>query len=215
MIRTGDAVRREVERLAAEGADGIKAVLQGIATAEGTLPTLSAETLAALIEAARALGLWVAVHVGPGPETEQAARAGATTIEHGVRQGNVIDSGTLEALLDNDVIYVPTLGREPKAHVNIPRLVDAGVPLGVGTDGEGYHDELARLVEAGAPPETVLLAATRNGALALGRGDVLGTVERGKLADLVLVAGEPWKDIRDARSVVTVILGGRIVVDRR
>lgn len=210
-----DTVRKEIELLAAQGVDGIKAVLHGNTSAEGTLPTLSVETFAALGEAARTRGLWVAVHVGPGPETEQAARAGATTIEHGVRQGNVIDSRALDALLEHDVIYVPTLGREPKADVNIPRLVEAGVPLGVGTDGEEYHDELARLVAAGAPASTVLIAATRNGALALGRGDVLGTVERGKLADLVLVSGEPWNDIRDTRSVVTVILGGRIVVDRR
>ena len=64
--------------------------------------------------------LWVAVHVGPAHQTRQAALAGVTTIEHGVRSGNSIDGATLQALADNRVVYVATLGQEPDGHLAIP-----------------------------------------------------------------------------------------------
>lgn len=219
------AVREEVALLANQGVDGIKAVLHGATSPEGevALPTLSTQTLRALVDAAQAEDLWVAVHVGPLDETKTAAAAGATTIEHGVRAGNRVDDETIRALIENDVVYVPTLGREPQGHLNIPALHDGGVTIGVGTDtnnpemayGDSYHEELARMVDAGMPPAAVLLAATRNGAKALKLGDSLGTIEEGKVADLIVVSGEPWNDVADLRSIATVIQDGRIIVDRR
>jgi enamidase len=211
------AVRAEIARLASRGVDGIKAVLHGAVSEDGkrVLPTLSDETFEALIAEAKAHDLWVAVHVGPAHQTGQAARAGATTVEHGVRSGHRIDEATLQALVDNGVVYVGTLGQEPDGHLAIPALYAAGVLLGVGTDIDDYHDELGRLAAAGVPPAEVLIAATRNGARALHRDADLGTIERGKFADIVLVRGTPWTNIADARNVVAVVQDGRIVVDRR
>ena len=65
------------------------------------------------------------------------------------------------------------------------------------------------------PPADVLIAATRNGARALRRDAELGTIEQGKLADVVLVRGTPWNNIADARNVVMVLQDGYVVVDRR
>jgi enamidase len=212
-----EKVRAEILRLAARGVDGIKAVFHGNTAPSGEilLPTLSNETLRAIADEAKAHGLWVAVHVGPADESARAAAAGATTIEHGVRHGNPIDQTTLDVLRDSDIVYVPTLGREPEGDRNIPALVAAGITIGVGTDVEDYHGELGRLADAGMPAVEVLLAATRNGARALRLEDQLGALETGKLADVVLVAGEPWNDVRDLASIVAVIRGGRLVVDRR
>ena len=61
----------------------------------------------------------------------------------------------------------------------------------------------------------MLFAATRHGAHALHRDTELGTIEREKLADIVLVRGAPWTNIAEARNVVAVVQGGHIVVDRR
>jgi enamidase len=211
------AVRAEIARLAAQGVDGIKAVLHGNVSEDGrrVLPTLSDATFEALVAEAKAHDLWVAVHVGPAHQAGQAARAGATTVEHGIRSGNRVDDATVEALVDNGVVYVATLGHEPDGHLAIPTLYAAGVLLGVGTDEGDYHDELGRLAAAGVPPAEVLIAATRNGARALHRDAELGTVEQGKLADVVLVSGTPWSNIADARDVVAVIQDGHVVVDRR
>jgi imidazolonepropionase-like amidohydrolase len=211
------AVRAEVALLAAQGVDGIKAVLHGNVSEDGQrlLPTLSDATFEALVAEAKTHDLWVAVHVGPAHQTLQAARAGVTTVEHGVRSGNSIDEADLQALVDNGVVYVATLGQEPDGHLAIPALYAAGVVLGVGTDEDDYHDELGRLAAAGVPPADVLIAATRNGARALRRDAELGTIEQGKLADVVLVRGTPWTDIADARNVVAVVQDGHVVVDRR
>jgi enamidase len=211
------AVRAEVALLASQGVDGIKAVLHGAVSEDGqrVLPTLSDATFAALVAEAKAHDLWVAVHVGPAHQAGQAARAGVTTVEHGVRNGNRIDAATLQALVDNAVVYVPTLGQEPDGHLAIPALYAAGVVFGVGTDVDDYHDELGRLAAAGVPPAEVLVAATRNGARALHRDAELGTIEQGKAADIVLVRGMPWTDIADARDVVVVVQDGYVVVDRR
>jgi enamidase len=211
------AVRAEVALLASQGVDGIKAVLHGSVSEDGqrVLPTLSEATFEALVAEAKAHDLWVAVHVGPAHQAGQAARAGATTVEHGIRSGNTIDEADLKALVDNGVVYVATLGHEPDGHLAIPTLYAAGVVLGVGTDEGDYHDELGRLAAAGVPSADVLIAATRNSARALHRDAEIGTIEQGKLADVVLLRGTPWIDIADARNVVAVVQDGYVVVDRR
>lgn len=96
---------------------------------------------------------------------------------------------------------------------------ERGVRLGVGTDvgnawmtpGVVYHRELALYQEAGIPPLAILTMATRHGAEALGLESDVGTVEAGKRADLVVLAADPTVDIRNARRIERVILGGREV----
>ena len=102
---------------------------------------------------------------------------------------------------------------------NVKRMVDAGVLVAAGTDapypgdfyGEGLHRELELLVEAGLTPLQAISAATRNAARFVGPGAEWGTIEPGKVADLLLVRGDPSVRIGDTRNVVTVIQGGRIV----
>lgn len=89
----------------------------------------------------------------------------------------------------------------------------AGVPLLAGTDGfAGFtlHRELELYVEAGIPAPEVLRIATLTAAEVTGRADRLGTVEAGKLADLIVVAGNPAEDISDIRNVEITIKGGTL-----
>jgi hypothetical protein len=98
------------------------------------------------------------------------------------------------------------------------RLFRAGVPLLVGTDspepqvtpGFSLHQELELLVASGLPPAAALCAATLHNAAALGQQDHLGTIEVGKLADMVLLTANPLDDIRRTRQIDLVIRGGRI-----
>ena len=98
----------------------------------------------------------------------------------------------------------------------------AGVPFLAGSDlgnmnvvpGAGLHDELTLLVGAGLTPAEALRAATRDAAFFLGAADSLGTVEQGKLADLVLLDADPLADIANVRRIAAVISRGRLLERR-
>jgi hypothetical protein len=95
----------------------------------------------------------------------------------------------------------------------------AGVPIMAGTDvlnpfcfpGFSLHDELALLVEAGLTPMQALQAATRNPAVFLNASDSLGTVEPGKLADLVILDADPIADIHNTALINAVVLDGKLI----
>jgi imidazolonepropionase-like amidohydrolase len=103
----------------------------------------------------------------------------------------------------------------PVAQENMRRLNEAGKDIVVcGTDqssGPAVHRELELLVEGGITPAEAIVIATRNAARFLGRLDDMGTIEKGKLADLVLLRGDPTADIDNAKLIDTVIKDGRIV----
>lgn len=96
---------------------------------------------------------------------------------------------------------------------------ERGVPLAAGTDfgtpwitpGVAFHRELELLVAAGIPMLDVLSIATKNGAEMIGLKDELGTIEKGKMADLIILTKDPFKDIRNTRSIETVIKNGKIL----
>lgn len=97
------------------------------------------------------------------------------------------------------------------AQENLATLYRAGAVLVAGTDqssGPALHRELELLAEAGIPPSAILRMATLNGAIFLGREQDLGSIEPGKLADMVLLNADPTADIRNARRISTVIKGG-------
>lgn len=94
----------------------------------------------------------------------------------------------------------------------------AGVPMIAGTDtmnphcypGFGIHDELALLVDAGLSPMAALETATLNAAQFMGRLNQRGTIEAGKIADLVLLDNDPLIDIRNTRAIHAVVLNGKL-----
>lgn len=107
----------------------------------------------------------------------------------------------------NGAAYVRTLNENT-------RLVRAhGVSVAVGSDsgdGIGTHIEMVLLQEAGMSPAEVLIAATYGGAVAMALDESRGTIEPGKLADLVVLTRDPLDDIRHARAISAVIKGGRV-----
>lgn len=98
----------------------------------------------------------------------------------------------------------------------------AGVPIGVGTDipfendtryPDAYFRELDYLSEAGMSNAAVLASATRVGAEILGMGDKLGTIEKGKIADLLIVGANPLESLKNLRDVRYVVADGKLVVE--
>lgn len=103
----------------------------------------------------------------------------------------------------------------PVAQDNMKRLNDAGKDIvAAGTDqssGPALHRELELLVGGGISPADAIVIATRNAARALGKLEELGTIEPGKLADLVLLTADPTQNINNAKMVDMVIKNGQIV----
>jgi imidazolonepropionase-like amidohydrolase len=104
----------------------------------------------------------------------------------------------------------------------LSRLREAGVKVGIGTDLVGewfrflpsaYITELEWFVQAGYTPREALTIATKESAELLDMGDRLGTLEPGKLADILIVSGNPESNLRDLANVAFVIRDGEVVVD--
>jgi imidazolonepropionase-like amidohydrolase len=101
----------------------------------------------------------------------------------------------------------------------VGRMRRAGVPMLAGTDpptrdvfpGFSLHDELGLLVTAGLTPLEALQAATLNAAKCLGLSDSHGMVEKGKVADLVLLEADPLDDIANTRKIAAVVVGGKVI----
>jgi hypothetical protein len=101
---------------------------------------------------------------------------------------------------------------------NLKRVFDAGIPIAMGTDagnpltlhGPSVYAEMEAMQAAGLTPSQVLTASTRGGAMAMGRAKDFGTVEKGKLADLLIVGADPTADIANLRKLRYVVRGGAV-----
>jgi len=140
-----------------------------------------------------------------------------------------VDSGTRAKVAESARVAAPegyaqtaARGVERVAHVkevagpNLKRVSDAGIPIAMGTDagnpltlhGPSVYAEMEAMQAAGLTPMQVIVASTRGGARAMGVDRETGTVEKGKSADLLLVAGDPSKDVANLRKVRYVVRGG-------
>ncbi|MFC2079112.1 amidohydrolase family protein [Candidatus Bipolaricaulota bacterium] len=233
-----DAARAEVQHLASDGVDQIKAVYGDVNPfdLEHPVPKLQQHVLEALVDEAHHQRLPAMVHVGKPEDAIEAVAAGADSIEHGILPGASSAECPAElvaAMRDRGTFFVPTLTAAwamkrvyPDALGHAMRWVaemhEAGVGIALGTDagapgvviGKAAHMELELLVESGLTPMEAIVAGTRRAADVIRRVDDLGTIEPGKLADLIAVAGDPLTDISASREIQLVIMDGTIVLDR-
>ena len=101
---------------------------------------------------------------------------------------------------------------------NLARVVRAGIPIAMGTDagnpltlhGPSVYTEMEAMQKAGMTPLDVLFASTRGGSLALGMEKTIGTIEKGKAADLILLTADPSTDIAHMRRIRAVVRGGAL-----
>jgi imidazolonepropionase-like amidohydrolase len=220
-----DQARRAVREAMREGFDLIKTCTTGGALSPQDSPFYiewTLEEIKAIVETAASYGRVVMTHSQGAQGIKNAILARVWSVEHGSFQ----DEEATRMLAETGTYLIPTLsigrwflkhGREEgltaKAlekgmvvcahHYDaIRRAVKAGVKLAAGTDAigsmhGGNADELAALVEEiGFSPMQAIVAATRNGAEVCRMADRVGTIDAGKLADLLLVNGDPLNDIR-------------------
>jgi imidazolonepropionase-like amidohydrolase len=131
-----------------------------------------------------------------------------------VRDTSRVNAKRLGPFLEMMAKQLPEFDRIGKA--NLKRVVDAGIPVAMGTDagnpltlhGPSVYAEMEAMQSAGMTPMQVLMASTRGGATAMGLEKEIGTVEKGKSADLLVVAGDPTMDVANLRKVRYVVRGG-------
>jgi imidazolonepropionase-like amidohydrolase len=122
-----------------------------------------------------------------------------------VHEFNTDDLATRKRFVEKELEVVNTMHR-----ARIPFLAGTDTPPGVYVfPGFSLHEELQRFVAAGFTPMEALQTATLNPAKFLGMEDRLGTIEQGKLADLVLLDANPLEDIRNTQKIAAVIVNGR------
>ena len=233
-----NSAREEVKRLVEGGVDCIKAIYSDINPMDVAhkVPRLSLSVLEAIADEAHQHNLSLMVHTGSPKETTDAVKVGADSIEHGILPGadsTEFEDNLVTMMLDKGTFFVPTLAiawayKEAYPDVfsglkkTFKKLHSAGVNIAAGTDsgtpgvviGKGLHKELELMVEAGISPLEAIMAGTRNAANNLGKASGLGTIEPGKLADIIAVSGDPLKNIRDTREIKLVIKDGKTLVSR-
>jgi len=239
-----DEVRDVVRTIVRAGADVIKTATTGGASSRaGHGPrdaAFSLEEMQALVAESHALGRRVMCHALGGPGLRTALAAGVDSIEHGCYLDE--EPELMAKMAAQGTFFVPTLTvyvyhRESVApHVraraidlhphhlaSIRRALELGVPIAAGTDAGGHGHpknalELRYLVEAGLTPMQALRAATQWAARCLDLERELGTLEKGRLADVVVVNGNPLDDVRvllDPGRIELVLKGGAVCADRR
>jgi imidazolonepropionase-like amidohydrolase len=235
-----DEVTKAVRTNFKHGADFIKILVTGAVLSRGIPPGAQqysdAEIQAAVVEANR-WGRPVAAHAHGAAGIKAAIRAGIRTIDH----GSYLDDEAVGMLRGTrSTFYVPTLYttaaiEESGATRGTPaseiersrqirgvkeagfrRAIAAGLPIGFATDAAviphgDNAKEFGTRVGLGEPPLAALTAATRLNAEILGWSDRIGTLEAGRLADVIAVAGDPLADITAMERVGFVMKGGEIV----
>ncbi len=106
-------------------------------------------------------------------------------------------------------VFLENILKAHQAGVLLATGTDAGGPVGFNFQGYNTPWEVKLFVQAGLSPMEALVAATRNGAMVIGVQDQLGTVEPGKLADLLILTANPLDDIENIRKIETIIYKGR------
>ena len=221
------------------GADMIKVCASGgvlSPTDDVDTPQLTQEELNAIVDEAHALRRKTAAHAHGAEAAKRAIRAGIDSIEHGsflddealdmMKQRGTYLVPTLMAVqglqekMDRGIYMPPAIGAKARAAIaairsTFQRALARGVKIGLGTDAGVYPhgrnaEEFHQMVDLGMKPADALKAGTSADAELLGLADKIGTLEAGKLADIVAVPGDPTQNIRQTEHVFFVMKEGVI-----
>ena len=233
-----DDCRRAVRQTVRSGADLIKITATGGVlsnTAAGLGQQFFDDEMKAIVETAHSMGRKVTAHAHGKDGIEAALRAGIDSIEH----GTYLDDETIALFNENEATLVPTVlagvtvtgwtnedwlpepSRKKAAEVGplmldmLSRAYEGGVRVAFGTDtGVSKHgdnaEEFGLMVEAGFSPEEAIRTATVIAAEHIEMSDRIGTIEAGKLADIIAVDEDPLADIAALLDVDFVMKGGQV-----
>lgn len=237
VINSPEDARKAVRQRYKDGADFIKITATGgvlSVAKDGSGPQFTQEEVNAIVETAKDYGMIIAAHAH-GPEgMKRAVLAGVTTIEH----GTLMTEEVMDLMKQKGTYHVPTIiaGRSAAEYAKIPgyyhplvvpkaleigskiqenfgKAYKRGVKIAFGTDAGVFpHGDNAKefgyMVEGGMPAIDALLSAMQVNANILGWGDKIGSIEKGKLADIVAVDEDPTKNIATMMKITFVMKDG-------
>ncbi|MFT4204908.1 MAG: amidohydrolase family protein [Chitinophagaceae bacterium] len=233
-----DEIRKRIRNNVKWGADVIKfCATAGVLSEEESVgaPQYSLEEMKAICDEAHIWGKKVAAHAHGTEGIKRAILAGVNSIEH----GSIMDSEALNLMKQKETYYVPTIyvvdyvtqefakkgfpekilnkarSISPFISASFSNAVKAGVKIAFGTDAGVFpHGLNARqfsyMVKYGLTPMQAIQTATINAADLLGKSAQIGTIEKGKFADIIAVESNPITDIRSLEKVGFVMKGGKI-----
>lgn len=234
-----DDCRKAVREQMRLGADFIKVLASGLSL---NRDQFTFEELEAIIDEAHKLGMPVAGHLNGGTSLKNCLKLRIDTVEHGTDLDDedvemMVGQGTFLcptfAITEKLIVEGPkhsvseqhvksAIARRSIRIASFQKAYRAGVKIFAGSDyglrsftRHGTNAwELELMVQAGCKTSDAIVAATKNAAEAMGNGAITGTLEKGKLADIIVVPGNPLEDISRLRDVVFVMKGGQTVVHR-
>jgi imidazolonepropionase-like amidohydrolase len=226
----GDAEQKTNDLIDA-GADLIKIAIEDNLQGR-TWPMLSMEEIKMICQTAHNRNKLVAAHISRASHLYMAIKGGVDDVDHMVID-NLPDS-LITLMIQNDIYWVPTLelwkGVSDMfsinwitiAKSNLKRFVQAGGKVALGTDYDGYVTpfdlgmpitEMKLMQEAGMTPMQIIIAGTINAASVCDLENELGTIEPGKIADIIIVKDNPLEDLESLLNVQMVIHNGDIIKD--
>lgn len=239
VINGADDACKAVRQRYKDGADVIKITASGgvLSVAKnGSNPQFTMEELQAIISTANDYSMKVAAHAHGAEAMKRAIRAGVSSIEH----GTFMDDEAIALFKKHGTYYVPTItaGKSvadsaqmpnyypalvtpkalevgPKIQATFTKAYKAGVKIAFGTDAGVFKHgknwmEFKYMIEGGMPAMEAIKAATINAADLLGMKATLGSIEKGKLADIIAVEGNPLQDTNAFGRVTFVMKDGEI-----
>jgi imidazolonepropionase-like amidohydrolase/L-ascorbate metabolism protein UlaG (beta-lactamase superfamily) len=212
-ITSPEDARTKIGELIDDGIDVVKITLTS-----GSAPSLSPQEAAAIVATAHERGIPVSAHATTAADLRRALEAGVDDVAH-LAVDRVSDE-LIRRMVEAGVSWVPTL--EPldlRGQDNLRRFVEAGGRVALGNDG-GYLQgievgmpmrEIQAMHDAGMTPMQIIVAATRDAAYVCRQAGLLGTLEVGKVADILVVNGDPLRNLDVLREVQLVIHNGVII----
>ncbi len=222
-VTDADDARKQVNAYLDLGADFVKIAFEDNLQGR-TFPLLPLEHAQAIVAAAHARHVPVSVHVSRPKHVELAVQAGVDDLAHMTM--DTPSDELLARVVAQNIYWEPTLelwhgvGWGAPADANLRRFVAAGGKIALGTDFAGYTiqfdlgmpiHEMEFMQGAGMTPMQIIAAATKNAAHVCNRNDTLGTLEVGKIADVLVVDGDPLGDLHALLNVRLVLHDGIIV----
>jgi imidazolonepropionase-like amidohydrolase len=222
-----DEARRAAREQIGHGANLIKVY------ADWDAPTLTVDEIRAVVEEAHKVKIKVASHANLPEGIRNALAAGVDSIEH----GHEAERASFELIKQKNAFWVPTMAvyfygvdraksaaaRKymtdvlTRARQSFAIAQELGVKIAAGFDADSAEDqgrnarELTAMTKLGLPATEAIRAATVNAAELLGRSEDVGSIEKGKFADLIAVSGDPLADITELERVRFVMKGGTVV----